>query len=147
MVATAKRIGWSVRSATKFLDDKGVLYDLPVDPPIVIVDAVRCSVRRWRLARVAAQFPGLVPERLDYGAEDMQEYGRQYPDGTPMLPVDVIDLTGQWKKLLYGRNAGIVIGQADQPSSVQWAPVWRSSLRYGRSVEPGQAGQGLPGCG
>ena len=106
MVATAIHTGWTVQSAMRFVDDLGISHDLAADPPRVVIEAVRDAVRRWRIAHVAASFPGLIPARPDYGNGHGCD-GRhivRYPDGMPLLPRDAVDLTGQIRKLLHGKR-------------------------------------------
>ena len=46
LVASAERTGWSFKSEHHLVDDEGRLFDFNLDPPIVIADAARRSVRR-----------------------------------------------------------------------------------------------------
>ena len=59
MVMTCRRLGWTVRSATKLITDTGELLDLILDPPKVVVNQVYAAVQRWRWRRVERQLPQL----------------------------------------------------------------------------------------
>jgi hypothetical protein len=55
MVASAKRLGWTVIDASHMVTDEGVSLDLRSDPPVVVVRCVHESVKRWRWAKVATK--------------------------------------------------------------------------------------------
>ena len=79
------RIGWSVLSSAQLRDDRGQIYDLRLDPPVVVCRAAQASVRRWRLARVAHAF---------HGMEDFYERVVTGPrQATHVLRNDVLELT------------------------------------------------------
>jgi len=64
VVASAARIGWSfISGRVACCDDQSI--DFLLDPPVVVVQAVRRSVRRWRLKEISKQFPPLVPQAPD----------------------------------------------------------------------------------
>ena len=128
LLATLERLGWVARSATVMIDDQGRVHNLHLDPPAVIVEQVRASVRRWRLARVAHACLGLVPDQADFGVGFEGPVG-MYPSGIAMLPRDAIDLTGQLRKLLSTKSDGSTIGLKDAPSAVMWMPAHRAALR------------------
>ena len=64
LVATMRRIGWEFTSAHLFADDQGNLHDLTLDPPCVVVGAVKASVRRWTLAKIFTKHPNALPRSL-----------------------------------------------------------------------------------
>ena len=65
VVASASRIGWRFQAGQTVVSDDGCQYDFRLDPPVVILQAVHRSVRRWRLGRIELIFPQLVPSRPD----------------------------------------------------------------------------------
>ena len=65
VVASAARIGWSFISGRVACCDDQSTIDFLLDPPVVVVQAVRRSVRRWRLKEISKQFPPLVPQAPD----------------------------------------------------------------------------------
>ena len=65
LIASASRIGWTVISGRLIRCDDGVVLDFALDPPIVITQAVRRAVRRWRLSNIAKLLPHLVPQEAD----------------------------------------------------------------------------------
>jgi hypothetical protein len=67
LLASIKRIGWTMPSAWEITDDAGCEWDFRVDSPAAIVTACKDSVRRWRLARVGKILPGLIPDHCDVG--------------------------------------------------------------------------------
>ncbi len=58
-VASATRLGWTVRDAFSVTTDDGVDIRLDRDPPAVLQRAVAHSVQRWRWRRVELAFPQL----------------------------------------------------------------------------------------
>ena len=64
-VASASRIGWTFRHDATILSDDGAIIDLAVDSPAAVVDAVRGAVRRWRVRRLGALLPDLIPRDPD----------------------------------------------------------------------------------
>ena len=91
------RIGWSVLSCAKLRDDRGQIFDLRLDPPVVVCRAACASVRRWRLARVAHAFHGMDDfyDRVVTGPH--QE--------TLLLRNDVVDLSRCIRLTREGRTA------------------------------------------
>ena len=65
LILTCSRIGWNCICERTAHDDEGRLFDYLLDPPIVIVSAVKASVRRWRFAKIAGSMPSLVPTAPD----------------------------------------------------------------------------------
>ena len=68
MVATTERLGWVMDSPHSAIDDLGAKWDFKVDPPAAVKKAVKQSARRWRMQKLAAEVPGLVPNCSDVGA-------------------------------------------------------------------------------
>ena len=69
LAASLHRIGWQICSGCKFLSDDLTEYDVSIDPPTVITQAVQRSVRRWRLASIAKHFPQLIPASPDIAVQ------------------------------------------------------------------------------
>jgi hypothetical protein len=67
LLATLRRINWQMPSATEMVTDRGHSLDLTLDPPIVIADECKDSVRRWRLWQADRILPGLIPPTPDIG--------------------------------------------------------------------------------
>ncbi len=59
VVACINRLGWKVHSARQFKTDSGRILDLAEDPPVVIANEAKLSVRRWRWNRIRNEFPQL----------------------------------------------------------------------------------------
>ena len=74
LVATLQRLGWCMPSAFEAIDDLGCSWSFVRDPPAVIVDAGKRSVRRWRYLRIIKDIPGLIPDDIDAG--QLSEAGR-----------------------------------------------------------------------
>ena len=70
-LATADRIGWTFISGDRLHCDDGTVLDLHLDPPVVVAEAVKRAVRRWRLGRIIKSFPELVPGLPDIVAEGL----------------------------------------------------------------------------
>ena len=64
---TFERAGWHWTSATTACDDNWRTWDVLLDPPIMVAQAMKQSVRRLRLAEIGGQVPGLIPDRTDAG--------------------------------------------------------------------------------
>jgi hypothetical protein len=128
LLTTLERLGWMARSASAMVDDQGRVHDMHVDPPAVIIEQVRASVRRWRLARVAHACPGLVPDQADHGTGFEVPVG-MYPSGIAMLPRDAIDMSGQLRKLLNAKSNGSTVGTKGTASAMTWLPEHRAALR------------------
>ena len=77
LLATLDRIGWTAISPTLLKDDEGDTYDLRLDPPIVVKQALDRSTRCWRIRRIGAHLPGLIPPNADDRAQSTrQQQGR-----------------------------------------------------------------------
>ena len=73
LLGTLARIKWEHNGPSILSDDIGRVFNLTVDPPVVIANAVKASVRRWRLAKACAKFPSLCPDVPDYVDPRMSE--------------------------------------------------------------------------
>ena len=103
MIASASRIGWKFCSPTIARDDEGRLVDCVLDSPAAIAALVRASVRRWRLARIFANFPELIPSAPDWEPVS----GLQHAQVSTLLPSGVIDFAHIIGKLVQCRTASI----------------------------------------
>ena len=109
LVASLRRIGWSMPSATEAIDDCGMSWQFGTDSPAAIVKAVQQAVRRWRLNRIADLLPGLVPD-----APDIQPtYTNQ--------PMRLVDFSHVLAPLVHGRGAA---GRV----SDDWSPARKGEL-------------------
>ena len=64
-VASLHRLGWTRLRHRELQDDEGNTFSLRLDPPVVLKKAVRASVRRWQLRRLASHLPDLIPHQPD----------------------------------------------------------------------------------
>jgi hypothetical protein len=109
LVATVQRLGWTMPSAAEVIDDLGISWRFGIDSPGAIATACRDSVRRWRVTRIGALLPGLIPESCDIGAPVC-------PGGTVL--VDFASVSGPLTK-----GTGAAARKTDT-----WDPAWRHSL-------------------
>ena len=90
------RIKWEHNGPSILSDDVGRVFNCKIDPPVVLANAVKDSVRRWRLAKAAAKFPALVPEKPDYidprMTEELFRNDGLLPHGTIALATSVTKL-------------------------------------------------------
>ena len=97
MIASLKRLKWLTPYPDTLVDDTGYVYKVRLDPPVVIAEGVRRSVRRWRLARVLEKYPSIMPSSPDYFAPTITpEF--LYEDG--LVPQGVIDCVSVVSRLL-----------------------------------------------
>ena len=96
LLGTMARIKWEHNGPSILSDDVGRVFNCKIDPPVVIANAVKDSVRRWRLAKAAAKFPALVPEKPDYidprMTEELFRNDGLLPHGTIALATSVTKL-------------------------------------------------------
>ena len=92
LLASAHRLGWIVSQGRHIVTDDHVKLDMLLDPPQVITAAGHKAVRRWRLWRIAAIFPSLVPECPDIERAAMKPGQVQTPVRTYL--VDFVDVLG-----------------------------------------------------
>jgi hypothetical protein len=118
LLATMHRIKWAYNGPYILADDQGRIFNLMLDPPIAIGNAVKESVRRWRLARVIRKFPACCPEAPDY-IDPL--FNPQMLELNGLLPQGTVELTGSIKKLLAFR------GNRTKELS-DWKPQFRASL-------------------
>ena len=59
MVASCRRLGWTVVSSTELRTDQGETLDLLLDPPAAVKLEVARAVKRWRWRNVEAKMPQL----------------------------------------------------------------------------------------
>ena len=90
-VASASRIGWTFRDGHTICCENGSMLDLLLDPPAVFAAATKRAVRAWRLQRIGAEMPGLIPDHADINLGH----------GGTTHTVDLIDVPG---KLLATRH-------------------------------------------
>ena len=64
--ASATRIGWKFIGPSSCVNDIGIEYDLLVDPPTIIGNAVTQAVRRWRTRLISHKYPSVLPTSPDY---------------------------------------------------------------------------------
>ena len=119
LLASMRRLGWSFLSAREVIDDFGNSWSFLLDSPAAVAAAVRQSVRRWRLGKLAHAIPGLVPGHCDVGAPSC-------PEGTLL-----VDFAAPIAQLLRSRGSG-----HDQND---WKPNWRGDLAF--AVSGGQLPQ------
>ena len=105
-------------SGCSFISDDLVHYDVLSDPPIVVTQAVHRSVRRWRLANLARQFPQLVLAEPDI-AVTYDVSGRQ-PDTYQVI---VLDFPETLDALVGARAKGSC------KTFESWSPKHRGYLR------------------
>jgi len=74
MVASARRLGWLVKSATAVTNDLGQDIDFVLDSPAFVKDAVNQAVRRWRARRTEEAMPFLRQGRGGFGLHIMPIY-------------------------------------------------------------------------
>jgi hypothetical protein len=96
MIASLWRLKWVMASYHVFVNDEGRAFDLHVDPPVVLANAVKGSVRRWRLAQVLLKYPNMGTSKPDYIAPNMSEQFF-YNDG--LVPQGTVDLVGAIQRL------------------------------------------------
>ena len=65
-VASAWRLGWRTPTAGVMVTDQGVSINLATTPAAQLRWEVRRAVRRWRLGRITAAHPDLVPAAFDH---------------------------------------------------------------------------------
>ena len=119
LVVSAWRIGWTLIDATMLRDDRGHIFDCTLDPPAVIAAAVRRSVRRWRIARLAAECPQLLPSTADVGTFPPRQHTSGGGSPAP-LPVDVVDCSRALGRLLRRKGSSKQCGD--------WAPSYKPDL-------------------
>ncbi len=76
LVASLDRLGWCMPSSGEAIDDLGCSWSFIHDPPAVVLEAGRRSVRRWRHLRILKNVHGAIPERIDAGY--LQASGRTF---------------------------------------------------------------------
>ena len=105
LLASMRRLGWNLPSAREAVDDNGRAWSFVLDAPAAIIVAVRQSVRRWRLHRLAHSMPALVPQACDVGAPSC-------PEGTT-----VVDFAATIGQLMSRRS-----------NCKDWPTKWRGDL-------------------
>lgn len=65
LVATGSRIGWTSEDGRRFVDDIGALWDMALDSPRAIADAVMRSAKRHNFDQALAELPTARPHELD----------------------------------------------------------------------------------
>ena len=68
LLASLRRLGWSMSSASEVFDDQGTAWSFRMDSPAAIVTACKDSVRRWRLVKIGRAMPSLVPTHCEVPA-------------------------------------------------------------------------------
>ena len=109
LLASLRRIGWSMPNAFEVVDDLGGTWFLGSDSPGAIAATCKDAVRRWRLSRIGTFLPGLIPDSCDVGAPVCS--------GGTIL----VDMSGWAHPYLHGIRTGARLQE-------DWDPKWRQSL-------------------
>ena len=109
VIASLRRLGWTMPSAQEAVDDLGTSWWFLYDPPAAVVRACHASVRRWRLARVGESMPGLIPVDCDIAPTHRGQVQR------------LIDFSYLLAPLVNARGSGSRISQ-------EWDPKWKGHL-------------------
>ena len=109
VVASLRRLGWTMPSAQEAVDDLGTSWWFLHDPPAAVVRACHDSVRRWRLARVGEAMPGLIPVDCDISPTNRGQVQR------------LIDFSYVLAPLVNGRGSS-------SRASDEWDPKWKGEL-------------------
>ena len=109
LLASIRRIGWTMPCAGLAVDDLGFQWNFLRDSPAAIAQASRDSVRRWRLLRVGDSMPGLIPDACDVG--------HPWPEGGTIL----CDFSMLLAPLVKGKGTGAVTNE-------EWNPRWKGDL-------------------
>ena len=121
VVVTAHRLGWDFRSPAVLVTHDGTVLDCRLDPPAAIESHVCEAVRRWRLARICAAFPQILPAVPDLvhtaAGVDWPELGANGLG--PSLALDVMDFPEVIHRLAVQR------GKAKGCDS--WSPAMHAS--------------------
>ena len=107
LVATAKRIGWTIESATAAKDNLMQSWKFAADSLVAIASAVANSVRRWRLNRILTAIPTAAPSAADCF--------------TPNAPSQIFDFSRIIKPMVKGKGHG-------KKAETEWNPTWAASL-------------------
>jgi hypothetical protein len=68
VIATTRRIGWTMLDSVTVRTDVGRLIDFRLDSPAAVACEVKQAVRRWRWKQAALVLPRLVPTSRDAGS-------------------------------------------------------------------------------
>ena len=96
VVACINRLGWELLSARQLRTDSGTVINLDVDPPVVIANEAKLSVRRWRWNRIRSEFPQL-------NVKPVELEGIGLVEGIAFQEV-AVDFSGVFKKVLAGKT-------------------------------------------
>ena len=92
----------------------GKIWNFARDSPAAIIAACKQSVRRWRLRRVAAVLPHLVPSQCDIGA-------------LAQNATVLVDIGGEASRLVNSK------ARRQIAKDFEWDPKWRGDLASARS--------------
>ncbi len=118
VVASAHRIGWSIVGGRHIHCDDGEELDLLLDPPVVVVQAARRAVRRWRLQNIGAALPHLVPDSPDVSVSASKP--GQLPAPTREFVIDYVDVIQNLLRTTSGGRCAAFDG---------WQPEFCGDLR------------------
>ena len=105
-LASAWRLGWTFTSGRRCTTHDSTVLDFLLDSPAAVAAAADHGVRRWRLARIVAQFPELVAD-MDLTPDPQLEHPPRDVAGVPLLPARIVDLCtrslgNHWRAALCG---------------------------------------------
>ena len=118
LVASLRRLGWSIGSHRQFRTDVGEQLDLLLDPPCVVAQAARRAVRRWRVAGLGRAFPALIPRIPDL-VVDRDRSGKPSVERQEI----VLDFADVLDSLLAAS------GKAGRKAFAGWEPQCKGDLR------------------
>ena len=84
LLATIRRLGWSMAGPHVMHTDEGRVLDLRKDSPAAVAAEAAEGVRRWRWRMAGKILPGLIPSRYDLDQPTCQGFGTEMMQ--PMQP-------------------------------------------------------------
>ena len=120
VVACINRLGWEMLSARQLRTDSGMVINLDDDPPVVIANEAKLSVRRWRWNRIRSEFPQLKVKAIELEGIGLGE-------GIASQEV-AVDFAGVFKKVLAGKTNSSVFPLAE----MKHIPSLRSAIVNGQ---------------
>ena len=96
LIMSLAMMKWVIVSPSTLSDDLGNIFNLQLDPPCILAEAVKALVRRWRIAQIIVKYLGCCPSKPDYIDPRLDE--QMIRDGG-LLPHGLVDLVGPMSRM------------------------------------------------